>query len=295
MSHFLLELPVKRRMRLRRFWSWSIVVWLSTGGFAQGQITPDNTQGVKNSQVTPEQNINNLPADLIEGGAQRNSNLFHSFSEFNVEALRGAYFTNPQGVANIFSRVTGNNASEIMGTLGVLGNADLFLINPNGIIFGENASLDVNGSFLATTADGVEFGEQGFWAADEPNQPPLLTVQPSAFIFNRVNPGRIENRSAAPAGLNSSGNTELFGLRVADEEDLLFLGGDVVIDGGGLNALDGRLELAAVAGTGRVGLIYLIVSQRKASCAIAELFSRQLFARLFKPSRCQSFLGLVIN
>lgn len=254
MSHFLLELPVKRRTRIRSFWGWSIVVWLFVGGLAEGQITPDNTQGAENSQVTPEQNINGLPADLIEGGALRDSNLFHSFSEFNVEALRGAYFANPDGVANIFSRVTGNNASEIMGTLGVLGDADLFLINPNGIIFGENASLDVNGSFMATTADTVDFGEQGFWAADEPNQPPLLTVQPSAFVFNQLNPGSIENRSVAPAGLNLSGNTELAGLRVPDGGNLLVLGGDIAIDGGGLNALDGRIELAAVAGTGKVSL-----------------------------------------
>ena len=69
-------------------------------------------------------------------------NLFHSFQEFNVDANKGVYFTSPVGIENILSRVTGNNPAKIFGKLGVLtGNANLFLINPNGIIFGANASL----------------------------------------------------------------------------------------------------------------------------------------------------------
>ncbi len=78
----------------------------------------------------------------------RGANLFHSFREFNVEEGRSAYFTNPAPIENILSRVTGDNPSQILGKLGVLGNANLFLINPNGIIFGQNASLDVRGSFV---------------------------------------------------------------------------------------------------------------------------------------------------
>lgn len=216
------------------------------------QIVPDNTLGEESTQVTPNQNINDLPSELIEGGALRGSNLFHSFSEFNVESGQGAYFANPDGIANIFSRVTGNNASEIMGTLGVLGSADLFLINPNGIISGENASLDLNGSFAATTATAVQFGEQGFFNADEPNAPPLLTVQPSALVFNQVNSETIENRSVAAAG--DSLDEPLRGLRVADGENLLLAAGEIILDGGGLNAVDGRIEVMAVM-AGEIGIV----------------------------------------
>ena len=230
------------------FWAAS-----SSAVIAQSQIVPDNTLGDESSQVVPNNEINGIPTEAIEGGAQRGSNLFHSFSQFNIEAGRGAYFANPEGINNIFSRVTGNNVSEIFGTLGVLGNADLFLINPNGIIFGENASLDVNGSFLATTASGIGFGEQGFFNADEPDTPPLLTVQPSVFVFNQVNPGTIENRSTAEAGTDVLGDS-LTGLRVPDSKSLMLLGGEVIIDGGGLNAQDGRIEIIALQENQTIGL-----------------------------------------
>ncbi|MEL7408773.1 MAG: filamentous hemagglutinin N-terminal domain-containing protein, partial [Cyanobacteria bacterium J06558_2] len=127
-------------------------------------IIPDNTLGEESSQVI--ENFNEQPIEVITGGAQREQNLFHSFQEFNVSEGRGAYFESPNvDVQNIFSRVTGNNPSEIMGVLGTFGesNPDLYLINPNGIIFGEQSSLDVGGSFTATTAEGIEFSEGGFF------------------------------------------------------------------------------------------------------------------------------------
>jgi filamentous hemagglutinin family protein len=113
--------------------------------------------------------------DLIEGGAIRDTTLFHSFREFNVNDAQQVYFANPDGIANILTRVTGNNISRILGTLGVLGSANLFLINPNGIIFGSNARLDVAGSFTATTADSVIFDNYEF-SATNPEAPPLLTI-----------------------------------------------------------------------------------------------------------------------
>jgi filamentous hemagglutinin family protein len=101
--------------------------------FAQSNIVPDDSLGAESSVVTP--NFDDLPVEVIDGGAQRGANLFHSFREFNIDEGRGAYFRNPTGIENILSRVTGGNRSDILGTLGVLGNANLFLINPNGIIF----------------------------------------------------------------------------------------------------------------------------------------------------------------
>ena len=122
----------------------------------------------------------------IGGGIQRGSNLFHSFSQFNVDQGATVLFLDP-GVTNILTRVTGNQRSNIFGTLGVSGgNANLFLINPNGIIFGPNAKLDVRGSFVGTTANAIQFGNQGFFRASA-SQVPLLTVNPSALFYQSAN------------------------------------------------------------------------------------------------------------
>ncbi|MDJ0593295.1 MAG: filamentous hemagglutinin N-terminal domain-containing protein [Pleurocapsa sp. MO_226.B13] len=230
-----------------------LVLFAGNGDRAIAQIIPDNSLGNEASVVTPNVEIKGRTADRIDGGAIRDSNLFHSFQEFNIGDLQRVYFANPAGITNIFSRVTGSNLSEIFGTLGVNGNANLFLINPNGIIFGENASLDVGGSFAASTANAIQFGDRGFFSATEPEQPPLLTIKPSAFFFNQINPGRIENRSTAPAGVDLLGEP-LSGLRVPDGQSLLLVGGDIAIDGGGLHAPGGQVELAGVAGSGTIGL-----------------------------------------
>lgn len=110
----------------------SILCCLVTTSSSQAQIIRDNTLGRESSQITPV----NSNTDRIDGGARRGANLFHSFREFNIDRERGAYFTSPKGIQNILSRVTGMNPSNILGRLGVWGNANLFLINPNGIFLG---------------------------------------------------------------------------------------------------------------------------------------------------------------
>ncbi len=215
------------------------------------QITPDATLGAENSIVTPNANVGGFPADLIQGGATRGTNLFHSFQEFNIGAGQRVYFANPAGIENILTRVTGNNLSNILGTLGVTGRADLFLLNPNGILFGPNARLDVGGSFFATTANAVQFGDRGFFSSTNPEAPGLLTVKPSAFFFNQLNAGTIVNQSVAR---NPVVPAFIEGLRVPNGENLVLLGGNISIDGGHLNVFGGRVEIGAVAGTGTVGL-----------------------------------------
>ncbi|MEH2283249.1 MAG: filamentous hemagglutinin N-terminal domain-containing protein [Nostoc sp.] len=222
----------------------------------QAQITPDNTLGAEASQLDQNLLINGALGDKINGGATRGSNLFHSFSEFNIQNGQRVYFANPTGIENILTRVTGKNASNIFGTLGVDGAANLFLINPNGILFGQNARLDVQGSFVGTTANGVQFGNQGIFSATNPQAPPLLTIQPSALWFNQLNQGAgIQNNSIASAGIDSSGVSR-FGLGVRDGKSLLLVGGNVSLDGGKLFASGGRVELGGLAEPGNINLVF---------------------------------------
>ena len=211
---------------------------LSSGNQAIAQITPDDSLGGENSIVSP-----NGQVDLIEGGATRGSNLFHSFQEFNIGEGREANFANPAEIKNIFSRVTGNNPSTLLGKLGVLGDANLFFINPNGIFFGENASLDVKGSFVASTASSINFSDNNVFSASNPQvPPPLLTVD-----------------VPAPVGLEFEGepgkiSSELTRIEVKPEKTLALIGGDVDIEGGSLKAEAGRIELGSVAGNNTVSL-----------------------------------------
>jgi large exoprotein involved in heme utilization and adhesion len=114
---------LSRGWQLKLVGSVAIVGTLLTavGESVLAQIVPDNTLGAESSVVTPIPNIQGIPSDQIDGGATRGANLFHSFSQFNIGAGRGAYFTNPAGILNILTRVTGANRSEILGRLGVNG------------------------------------------------------------------------------------------------------------------------------------------------------------------------------
>ncbi|MGF1487105.1 MAG: filamentous hemagglutinin N-terminal domain-containing protein, partial [Prochloraceae cyanobacterium] len=157
-----------------------------SSNYTVAQIIPDNTLGNERSQVQSNFQIRGINSDIINGGSRQGSNLFHSFSTFNIEGGRGAYFLTPTGINNILTRVTGGNVSNIFGTLGVLGNANLYLINPNGIYFGNGAKLDIRGSFTATTADGIRLGETGSFSAVNPGGDNLLTVQPGALFTNTI-------------------------------------------------------------------------------------------------------------
>ncbi len=173
---------------------------LAPPGFAQ--VIPDQTLGRERSQVKTIDAIN----QRIEGGATQGSNLFHSFLDFNVDEGRGVYFANPNGIDSILSRVTGNNPSHILGRLGVLGKADLYLLNPNGIVFGPNASLDIQGSFYGSTANHIALGEAGVFSAVAPQQSQLLSVQPQSDFLSQAahHQGSIINQAQLTTGQDLS-------------------------------------------------------------------------------------------
>jgi len=218
-----LQKNVRMHGRWRRGWQLGISVALEISGTilssancAFAQITPDATLGTESSIVTPNANVRGLPADLIQGGATRGANLFHSFDQFNVRNGQRVYFANPAGIENILSRVTGNNLSNILGTLGVDGGASLFLLNPNGIIFGQNAKLDIAGSFVASTANSLVFENGSKFSATNPEAPPLLTIsitpglqygttQPGATIANSGNLAVGQNLTLSADNLDLQG------------------------------------------------------------------------------------------
>ncbi|MBE9004203.1 S-layer family protein [Fortiea sp. LEGE XX443] len=193
--------------------------------------------------------INNNPNFQIDGGATQGTNLFHSFNEFSVPTGGEAFFNNATTVQNIISRVTGSIPSDIQGTIRANGTANLFLINPQGIVFGPNARLSIGGSFIASTANSVIFQDGVQFSATNPDAAPLLTVSVPIGLQLNPNSGSIENQSRTS---NSLG--QLIGLQVQPEKTLALVGGDVTLAGGILSAPNGRIELGSVAGNSMVRL-----------------------------------------
>ncbi|MDK3162094.1 filamentous hemagglutinin N-terminal domain-containing protein [Kamptonema cortianum] len=161
------------------------------------------------------------------------SNLFHSFTQFNLDRNQSALFLSPPDVRNILGRINGGDPSIINGLIQVTGSpANLYLMNPAGLIFGPNAQLNVPGSFTATTAHQISFGNlQGFTATGV-NSYANLVGNPTAFHFNALPTGTIINQ----------GN-----LAVSPGQSLSFIGGTIVSTGN-LSAPQGEINLIAVPG-----------------------------------------------
>ncbi|KAF3889846.1 MULTISPECIES: two-partner secretion domain-containing protein [Nostocales] len=221
------------------------------------QINPDETLGSERSSLAPNVGIRQgVRGDRIDGGAIRGSNLFHSFQEFNINEGQRVYFNNPAGITNIITRVTGTKLSNILGTLGVNGSANLFFINPNGMIFGQNARLDIQGSFIASTASGLNFADNTQFSATASQNSPLLTVSvPIGLQFTSNSQGILVRGNGR--GLRRQENPIIDtnnALRTQPDRTLALVGGDVTFEGGTLKTAGGRIELGSVAGTGNVSL-----------------------------------------
>lgn len=205
-------------------------------GTAFAQVKPDNTLGNEKSV---------LNGNVIQGGAQRGSNLFHSFQEFSIGAGQRVDFANPSGVNNIFTRVT-DTPSSINGILGVLGNANLFLINPHGISFGSAARLDLAGTFVGSTASGIKFGDDVVYGTVNPAAALLTTTVPVGLQFGRQ-PGGISLKDA----VNLLGRDAIASY---GGSSFLLIGGDINLTGTKLVVPESKIELVAIAGTGTIDL-----------------------------------------
>ena len=190
-------------------------------------ITPANDG--TGTVVTPEGNRFN-----IEGGTRSGdgSNLFHSFEKFGLDEGQIANFLSNPEIRNILGRVVGGDASFINGLIEMSGgNSNLFLINPSGILFGPDAQLNLPGDFTATTANGIQFGEEWF-NADGLNNYETLIGNPTGFAFTMTDPGSVINLGT---------------LAVERGNNLTLLGG-TVINAGQLSAPEGQILVTAVPG-----------------------------------------------
>jgi len=137
---------------------------------AIAQISSDQTLPI-NSTVTREGSTY-----TINQGTANGVNLYHSFQDFSVPTNNTVHFNNAANIQNVLTRVTGNSVSNIDGIVRTNGNANLFLLNPNGITFGANAKLDIGGTFVGSTANSFKFSDGSEFSATNPQAPPLLTT-----------------------------------------------------------------------------------------------------------------------
>mgnify|MGYP002777915250 CR=1 FL=1 len=207
---------------------------VSFASHALAQIASDNSLS---TNVNTPDNLN----FTISNGDRVGNNLFHSFSEFSVPTGGSATFSNAPDIENVIGRITGQSPSNIDGVIRAGGNANLFLINPNGIIFSGNAALEIGGSFLASTASSIKFADGKQFSTTASHDKPLLTVSvPVGLQFgSTANP--IQNRS-------------IVGLEVPEGKTLALVGGDVILQGGILRGVGGRIELGSLSTNNQVGL-----------------------------------------
>ncbi len=216
-----------------------IVIWLTTST-AQviTHIMPDGTLG---TEVMANGTVREITGGTRLG---EGPNLFHSFHRFNVGRYDTAHFVGQQGIENIIGRVTGGDASMINGHL--QSNANLFFLNPSGVVFGRYATLDINGSFHVSTANVLRFEDGAAFAVNFSANSTLTVAATSSFGF----------LNEAPAKIIIEGST----LQVPPGETLAIVGGDIEIReeaslraaGRPFEASGGQVYLASVASRGEV-------------------------------------------
>jgi filamentous hemagglutinin family protein len=232
----------------------AILLW---SGCANAQVTSDGT-----TNTIVNQSGNNF--NIINGINQGN-NLFHSFSNFSVPTGAWATFDliNTPNITTIFSRVTGGNISNIDGLIRTLNSSNpvsLFLMNPNGIMFGQNASLNIGGSFIGTTANSIKFADGVEFSAVNPQANPLLSINVPIGLQMGTNPASITVQGTGHSLTNIGGlplvtqNPSATELRVQPGKTLALVSGKLNLNGATLIAKQGQVELGSMNGAGLVSL-----------------------------------------
>lgn len=249
----------------------SISAMMDISTYARAEIIPEPNLPIISDTTLPNSSKVNLSDRdrtlLIQGGTEVGNNLFHSFSRFSLPNGYTAHFENHNQIQNIFSRITGKEASYIDGLLQANYGANLFIINPNGIVFGSNARLNIGGSFFASTANSINFDNGERFSVKPEDTTPLLTVNTPVGLQVGVNPEK--NSAQEPSfktpvslqfGVNpgkihvgESGFDPTL-LQVESNQTLALIGGDVILENADISTLKsgGRIELGSVASEGRV-------------------------------------------
>ena len=212
---------------------------------SNAEIVKDNTLPENTIVTTSKSDESQF---TIDGGTSVGNNLFHSFTKFSLLKGQTAYFNSADNIQNIFGRVTGGEVSNIDGIIKSDNRFNLFLINPNGIIFGPNASLNIQGSFVASTANSIRFAEGGEFSANPVNNTPLLNVTTPIGLQYGTNSGSIR--------LQGESIFQPTTLQVEGSQTLALLGGKVILENANLTNLnpEGRIELGSVASAALVGI-----------------------------------------
>jgi filamentous hemagglutinin family protein len=224
----------------------------------------------------------------IQGGtfSGDGTNLFHSLQEFGLSKEQIANFIANPNLLNILTRVTGGNPSIVDGLIQVTGgNSNLFIMNPAGLVFGKNASLNLSGSFTATTATGIGFGNNSWFNAFGVNNYQNLNGIPYQFAFDLANPGSIIN---------------LGDLAVSEGQSLTLIGGNVVSTGN-VVAPGGNIIISAVPGSSKVEIsrpgdvISLVIDPPRDTNGNVLPFSPSDLPTLLTEGAAALDTGLVVN
>src|SRR5438105_7702984 len=195
------------------------------GGAVPPAIKLDGSFGVSGALPGPNFII---PASV---GKQIGGNLFHSFNQFDLNSTQSATFTGPSNVQNILSRVTSGSPSSIDGTVNShIVEANLFFLNPAGVMFGPHAQLNVSGSVAISTANYVKMADGGRFNANLGGGDTLTSAPVSSFGF----------LNSAPAGVSMIGST----LDVASQKSFSAAAGSITMNGGRVQG--SRVNLVSV-------------------------------------------------
>ena len=222
----------------------ALSLWVSS--VAQAQVASDATLGT----------IVNTSGGIadITGGTQAGTNLFHSFGQFSLSpsSVNTAVFNHDPAVQNIITRVTGGSISNINGRIQA-GNVNLFFLNPSGIVFGEQASIEIGGSFIASTANSLKFSDGQAFSPSTPSGAALLLVNVPIGLQYGANPDSIQVQGSGNFVFVNPDPFQIIrdfrppGLAVQPGKTLALIGGSVEIQGGNLTAADGQIAIGAVA------------------------------------------------